>query len=123
MARESRSRRRHRGALTYLAALLATACFGIALRLFGIVTAAGKVIATSRDAAHCIRDPLLSDIEKEKMAQKASLSMMGGFLSILARGAGAFALSLLPLLALDALGVIRLSAVAHLLGTWQGILL
>ena len=109
--------------MTYVAAILATACFGVALGLLGVVTAARKVIATSRGAAAGIRDPALSDLEKEKMAQKASLSLMGGFLSILVRGTGAFAISLLPLFAFQAFGGIRVSAVAHLLSTWQGILL
>jgi hypothetical protein len=106
-----------------MAAVLATACFGIGLRLLGVVAAGRKVIATSRVAANCIRDPTISDLEKEKVVQKASLSLMGGFLSIVVRGAGALVVSVLPLLAFDAVGLVRVSTVTRLLATWQGILL
>jgi len=107
--------------VTYVAAVLAAACFGLALRWLGVVAVARRVVATSREAAECIRDPALSDLEKEKMVQGASLSLMRGFLSILARGVGAFGLAALLLLALDAVGAARAADVTHWLATWQGI--
>jgi len=109
--------------LTYVAAILATACFGIALRWLGVVAAAGRAVATSREAAESMRDPALSDLEKEHRVQKASLSLMRSFVSIVARGTGAFLLAIVPVLALQLSGIVQASAVSHLLVTWQGILL
>src|SRR5439155_659317 len=44
---ESRAPKRHGLTLTYVAAILATACFGIALRWLGVVAAAGPLSARS----------------------------------------------------------------------------
>jgi hypothetical protein len=109
--------------LIYVAAILATACFGFALRLLGVVAVAGEVITTARAAGSCIRDPQLSDIEKEKTVQKASLSLMAGFLSIAGRGVAALAASILLLVVLQVSGLVRVAAVTQWLATWQGVLL
>ena len=64
-----------------------------------------------------------SDLEKEQIARLAALNLMGAFFSILARAFAAIVVSLLPLLVMGAAGIVRVSAVASLLATWQGILL
>jgi hypothetical protein len=109
--------------LIYLAAVVATACFGFALRLVGIVAVASNVMATSKAAAATLRDPTLGDLEKEQRVQKASLSLLGGFVGILARGAAALAAGALAVFAFDAAGLSDAGAVGAFLATWQGILL
>lgn len=68
-----------------------------------------------------MRDPALTDLEKERTMQKASVSLLLGFLSILGRGAAAFAAGSILLFLLDAMRLIRMSTVVDLLSTWQGI--
>lgn len=109
--------------LTYLAAVAAAAVFGFFIRFLRIVPVAREVVAVSRGAVACMRDPAISDLEKERAMQRASISLMRGFLSILGRSAAAVAAAALLLLALDAIRLARLSAVTDLLATWQGIVL
>jgi hypothetical protein len=109
--------------LIYVAAVLATVCFGITLRLLGAITVAADVMATSRQAAACMRDPALGDDEKEKLLQTASISLLRNFLGIVARGAAAVAAAVIAVLALQAGGLVDAAAVASFLATWQGILL
>jgi len=109
--------------LIYLVAVLATVCFGMALRASGIVTVAANVIATGRESAQCLRDPHLSDLDKEEFIQKAAVSLMRGFVSIVGRGAAAFISAGLVVFVFQAVGLVQASAVSQLLTTWQGIVL
>lgn len=109
--------------MIYLAALVATACFVAALRLMDILPIAAGAVETTRAAAQALKDAGIGDADKERLLQKASLKLMGTFVSIAARAALAVAVSLLPLLAFQAAGLVHLTAVAHLLATWQGIAL
>lgn len=109
--------------MIYLAAFLTLTVFVIALWMFGIVAAAAQAVAISRNSIRIIRDPALSDDDKERALRRASLTLFGSFLSITARGAAAFGASLLPMVAFDAAGLARFSKVADFLVTWQAILI
>jgi len=105
----------------YLAAFLTVTVFVVALWWFGIVPAAAKAVAVSRDSATIIRDPALSDEDKERALQSASLTLLRGFLSITWRGAAAVGVSLLPMVVFDVVGLADFGAVADFLATWEAI--
>lgn len=109
--------------MVLLAAVVAASFFMIALRAMAIPAITARVIATGREAAGVIGDKRLGDEEKERLLQKASIGMMRAFGSITARSAVAVAAALVPLLALQAVGVAEISTVGRALATWQGILL
>ncbi len=107
--------------MIYLAASLAIACFAIGLGLFRIIPAAARAVQTSRDAVRMMADRTLDDAEKEQAVQKAALSLIGSFISISARGAGAAVLSLLLLFAFEVTGFAPIRAVTQWLATWEAI--
>ena len=108
---------------TYAAALGAVVCFAVVFRRLGVVAAARTAVETGLGAARVMRDPVMTDLEKERAVQAASLALARGFGSIAARSAAALGASLLPLLALQWMGLTRLSSVNGLLMSWNGILL
>lgn len=108
--------------MIYLAAFLTVTIFVIALWLFGIISVATKAVEVSRAAVRIIRDPDLSDEDKERKLQRSSLTLLGSFLSITVRGAAAVGASLLPMLALDAAGLASFWDVADFLATWEAII-
>jgi hypothetical protein len=109
--------------VTYGAALAAIACFAIAFERLGILAVAQRVMASGLNASRAMRDATASDDEKERIARSASLVLLRSFGSITVRSALAVAASVVPVLALQSAGVVRLSAVNDLLMTWTGLLL
>ena len=77
--------------MTYVAAALSIALFLVCFGLFGVVPAAARIVASARGAFAAIRSPDLSDDAKEAAAQRASLALLGGLVSLLLRGAAAVA--------------------------------
>jgi hypothetical protein len=108
--------------VTYVAAALSIALFLICFWLFGVVPAAARIVSDARNAFSAIRNPELSDDAKEAAAQRASLALLGGLLSILARGAAAVAVSFAPVLAFDTLGLASRAETLALLVSWPAIL-
>ena len=109
--------------MIYFAAFLTVTIFVIALWMFGIISVAIKAVEVSRESARTIRDPALSDEDKERTLQRASLTLLGSFLSITARAAAAIGASLLPMLAFDVAGLAPFWNVADFLATWEAIIL
>jgi hypothetical protein len=107
--------------MIYAVAVLAIAVFMIALIVLRIVAVAKTAINTSREVRRTLTDPELGDEHREQAMQKASLSLLGNFISITLRGAAALALSYLTLLAADATGMARLEDVVSLLSSWEAI--
>lgn len=107
--------------MIYLAAFLTVTVFVVALWRLGIVPEATEAIAVSRNSAKSIRDPALSDEDKERLVRRASLTLLRGFLAITWRGAAAVGISLLPMLAFDVAGLADFRAVADFLATWEAI--
>ena len=108
--------------MTYVAAALSIALFLLCFWLFGVVPAAAGIVANATSAFAAIRNPELSDEAKEDAAQRASLALLGGLLSLLLRGAAAVVVSLGPLFAFDALGLASRSEIFAALASWQAIL-
>lgn len=107
--------------MIYAVAALAIAVFMIAFFVLRIVAVAKTAINTSREAGRTLTNPELGDEHREQVMQKASLSLLGNFVSITLRGTAALALSYLSLLAADAAGMARLEDVVTLLSSWQAI--
>jgi len=107
----------------YAAALAAVACFIIAFERLGVVAVARGAMRSALDASRVMRDARLSDEEKERAVRASSLVLLRSFGSITIRSAAALAISLLPVLALQAAGLAALPAVNRLLLSWQGLLL
>ena len=103
-------------------ASLTIAFFVIAFWLSGVVPVAVRAVDTGRNAARTLRDPALDDEDKERALQRASLSLMGGFVSIVARAAAALGISVAPALVFEAVGLARFSDIAALLETWEMII-
>lgn len=109
--------------MIYLAAFLSVSIFVITLWLFGTISVAIKTVEVSRESTKTIRNPALSDENKERTLQKASLTLLGSLLSITARAAAAVGASLLPMLAFDVAGLASFRDVADFLATWEAIIL
>ena len=109
--------------MTYAATLAAFACFAVALHRCKVLSVARRAVQTGLDAARVMRDADLTDRDKEQSVRAASLVLVRCFGSIVVRSAVAVAASLVPLLALDFAGLVRLSAVNDLLMSWTGALI
>ena len=109
--------------MVYLAAFLAVLFFVLTLELLSIVQVGARAIKTSRSAAESMRDPTLSDEDKERRTREASLTLVRCFVSIGARSLAAVGAALLPLLAFEVTGLARWTAVTGWLATWEAIVL
>lgn len=107
--------------MIYVSAALAVLCFAAALKAVRIVPVSLRAAEVSREAAGWIRDRTLDDDEKERLVRKASLSLMGAFVSILGRGFAALAAAAAPVVALNLAGIVRIADVAELLARWESI--
>lgn len=107
--------------MTYLAASLAVLGFMVALEKLGVLEVAADAIRTSRTAVAVVRDRTLSDEEKERSVQAASVTLVKGFVSIGVRTVLAAGLFVLILLAFDLPGIASLGAVTDWLATWEGV--
>jgi hypothetical protein len=96
--------------------------FTFAFERLGVTEAARKALMKSGRAMAALRDPVLGDLDRERLLRQTSISLAGDVLSIGARGAGALLAGLLPLLILDLAGLSPMSRVLAWLATWPGIL-
>lgn len=108
--------------MIYFAAFAAIAVFLGAFQLLRVVPVASDAAGVAQEAMRSVRDSSLSDEEKEVLMQRASLKLLGGFVSLSVRGALALAFSAFPLFAMQWMGLTRVDDVVSLLSTWQAIL-
>ena len=117
--------------MVFLVASLAVAAFLLGFHLAGVLPAASRAIATARSATGAMRNPALDDLARELMdrtgipgmaAQKAGLSLLGSFASIALRSAAALAVSFVPILLADAMGLVDAGATTAFLLRWDVIL-
>jgi hypothetical protein len=109
--------------LTYATTVLVALAFAAALRVMRLVPLARSALQTAQSASRTMRDPALGDDSKERIVRQASIELMRQFLAIAGRSAAAVAISLIPLAALSAAGLVTWSGVTRALVTWQGIAL
>lgn len=75
------------------------ALFFVVARLLRITELTLRMFGVSRSALRSLRDPSLSDEQKEALARRASGQLLGGFLNITTRASLALALAAAPFLA------------------------
>ena len=109
--------------MPYVIGLLAVAVFAWLLRVLGAITAAVLVVNESKTAAATIRNPQLSDEQKEQRLQKASLVIFGLFFKLLFLSVIALGVPGLGIMALDYLGVSETDQVMEAMISWHFILL
>ena len=109
--------------MTYAAAVLAVACFAMALDRFRVFPIARRAIQAASDASRMMRDKSVEDDEKERSVRAASFVLFQSFGSITLRSVAALAVSFLPVILLQIADVVHLSAVNRLLMSWSGLLL
>lgn len=109
--------------IPYLIGLVAVAIFAWLLRVLGALTAALSVIDESKSAAATIRDPGLSDEQKEQKLQKSSLTIFGLFFKLLFLSGIALAVPGLAIIALDYLSVSPAQQVMDAMISWHFIAL
>ena len=99
--------------------LVSVAFMAAGLWLFGVTRAASAVLATTRTTAAAMRDPSLDDRAREKAVQRASLTLMAGFGSIVIRTALALGAALLPVWLASRQGLASADSVFHFLSRWD----
>jgi hypothetical protein len=106
-----------------LIACLSIAMFLGAFGLLGVARVAGQAVRTSQGAAAAMRDPALDDRARERAVQRASIQLLGAFVSLLVRGTTAVAASFAPIAVASALGLTPKDAVVAFLMRWPAWLL
>jgi hypothetical protein len=108
--------------MVYVVATLAVVVFMAALVMLRIVAVAMMAVDTSRGVMRTLSDPQLDDTHREQALQKASLSLLGNFVSITLRGAAALVLSYLAVYLADIAGVAETEEVLQLLASPEAII-
>jgi hypothetical protein len=99
--------------------VLAVLLFLAAFKLLRVPEAAGRAIRTARAAVIAMRDPLLSEEVRERTVQRASISLIGSFVSIVLRGAGALLASLAVIFGFEVAGLGRSEEIIGFLSRWD----
>jgi hypothetical protein len=108
--------------MTYAVAGLAVIVFMIALAVLRIVSVASTAVRTSRSVISTLSDQRLDDTYREQALQKASLSLLGNFVSITLRGAAALLASYVVIYVADTAGIVGSRDVMELLASPEAIL-
>ena len=93
------------------------------LKVFGLFPRALQVVRTSRSALEVMNTPALGDDRKESLLQGYGLALLRSFLDLLIRCAGAIAIPIGLLMALECAGVMSLEAVLDLTLSWPFLLI
>lgn len=96
-------------------AIVSTLVFILALHGLRVINIGRKVIVVAQRGVDAIRDQSLSDEEKEKTVQQASLSLAAAFGSIIVRGGLTLAASFVPIYLADRLGYASIEQVLSFL--------
>lgn len=105
-----------------VAGFSAVVCFLLAFQRLGVPAAASRALRTSRRGFESISNEAMSDAEKERAVRQASIHLFQSVLSMSARTAGAFLVSLIPLLLFQLTGLASIDDVAGFLATWPAII-
>ena len=108
--------------MTVVAAFSAVVCFLLAFQRLGVPKVASRALRTSRQGFESMRNEAISDTEKEMAVRRASVHLFRSVLSITTRTAGAFLISLGPLLLFGLTGLASVDHVAGFLATWPAII-
>jgi hypothetical protein len=109
--------------VTLAAASASVIVFAVALWLFGVIRVGSGVLVTARSALAAISDESLDDLAREKAVQKASLSLLGAFVSIALRSILALLASFLPIWLASLTGRTSVDEVMQFLSRWDVVLI
>lgn len=101
--------------LPFFVSLLAVATFGLGLWRSGVVTVGRKAISTAFSGIATITDSALDDDEKETAVRRAAFSLLSAALSIAVRFTIILALTAVPILLADFVGISSVEAVISLM--------
>jgi hypothetical protein len=104
-------------------ALASIGIFVGALWVFRVARVGAGVLAIARHAVAAMRDENLDDRAREKTVQRASIQLIGAFVSILVRGALAFLVSFLPIWLASLTGLASAEDVFRYLSRWDVIVI
>jgi hypothetical protein len=105
-----------------LSALMVVIIFAVLLHVFGLVDRASEVLSIGRRAAATLRDPTLSDADKERQMQQSSLKLFR-LLAVLVIGSAAALLTPLALIWLaDFVGLLSFGSVLDMFLRWDFII-
>ena len=100
--------------LVWLAAVLLVVLFAMGLNWFKVIATSRQALATSQRVVGTLRDPTMTDLQKEKAMQASSLELFKCFALILLGCALALAVPFAIIWLLDLAGLVSLDAVLAL---------
>ena len=109
--------------MIYVSISLSVAVFIVAIMILKIVSIASDAINTSVATGRIMSNPDLDEDDKERLVREASITLSLRFASILLRSAAALAISTLPLVIFDWMGIAGFEETTSALLTWQAICL
>ena len=109
--------------MIFLVACASILAFVVAFGLLGILGVAQSAIATARETGQVMGDKTLDDDTKERLVQKASLSLMKNFAGLLVRLIALLAATFAPIYLADLAGLATTEAVTGFLLRWDVILI
>ncbi len=89
---------------------------------FQLVAHAKAVMSTTRQANAIGADKTLTDLEKETQTQQVAKKLLGQFVQVFARSAGAFLLPLVPLYGLSFIDVVNLDNIFTIMASIEFII-
>lgn len=110
------------GAMTLASAILLAALFLLGLELAGIYRRSAALLRTFRAAIAMLRDAARDDLEKERMARRYGIALLGGGIRLAALLLAVAGAPALALLGMDAAGLVEYRTVVILMGQWWFIL-
>jgi len=108
--------------MSWIILLLSVGLFALGLRLGGVIAEAGRAVTTAREAGGVIASRTLTDDEKEKRVQAATLSLFARFFSLLVRLSVCAAVAAAVVYAADLAGLVPAGDVLALSMSWPALL-
>ena len=105
-----------------IVAAASIAVFLVAFSALRVVAKCRSAIGVAHGAVATIKDPSLTDLDREELVQKASITLLGLFFSILIRSSLSLVLAAVPIWVGAALNISGTEEVIGFLSRWDVIL-
>jgi hypothetical protein len=106
-----------------IVAVVSIAVFLVAFSVLQIVAKCKSAINVAQGAVDTIKNPALTDLDREKFVQKASVTLIGLFVSILIRSSVSLVIAAVPIWTAAEFELARSEEVIGFLSRWDVILL
>ena len=106
-----------------IVAVVSIAVFLVAFSVLHIVAKCKSAINVAQGAVDTIKNPALTDLDREKFVQKASVTLIGLFVSILIRSSVSLVIAAVPIWTAAEFELARSEEVIGFLSRWDVILL